>query len=50
MSGEGAGKRGTGACSLVLKMNKGDHVETYATSDGDLKRHFDHCYFTGFRL
>ena len=49
MSGIGTGKSGSGTCGLVLKLNKGDYVETRA-SNGRMRRYIRDCYFTGFRL
>lgn len=49
-SGEGSGKRGTGALALTLKLNAGDKITTKAGSDGGHQRHVAEYFFTGFKV
>jgi C1q-related factor len=49
-SGEGAGRRGTGAYSVTIRLNRGSLVQTYVHSDGGLTRHLARFHFTGFRI
>ena len=38
---------GPGAYSVTLFLEKGDYVQTFAASDGNLKRHLLEYNFTG---
>jgi C1q-related factor len=47
MSGQGHVDRDTGVYSVTLFLNQGDYVQTFATSDGNQKRHLLEYNFTG---
>ena len=47
LSGQGHVDRDTGAYSVTLFLEKGDYVQTFAASDGNLKRHLLEYNFTG---
>jgi hypothetical protein len=47
MSGQGHVDRDTGAYSVTLFLEQGDYVQTFAASDGNLKRHLLEYNFTG---
>ena len=47
-SGEGDGRRSTGAFNAALPLKVGDRVETWASSDGGYKRHIAEYQFSGF--
>jgi hypothetical protein len=49
-SGEGAGRRGTGAFSVVLTLNAGDTIASFVHSDGGFHRCLASYHFTGFRV
>lgn len=49
-SGEGDGRRGTGAFSVVIDLNKNDVVEVFVQSDGNPKRHVAAYTLAGFSL
>ena len=46
-SGEGGGRRGTGAYSTTLRLTKGDIISTFVHSDGGHQRHIAQLTFTG---
>ncbi len=47
MSGQGHVDRDTGVYSVTLFLTQGDYVQTFASSDGNLKRHLLEYNFTG---
>lgn len=49
-SGEGDGRRGTGAASVVLRLAKGDVVATWSLEDGDQVRCVREFNFSGYRI
>ena len=49
-SGEGAGRRGTGAFSIILRLKPGDWIQTWVRSDGGYKRHVMSYNFTAHRI
>jgi hypothetical protein len=49
-SGEGAGKRGTGAYTVILRLNMLDSIQTWVHSDGGPMRHLSYYNFTGHRI
>lgn len=49
-SGEGDGKRGTGAFSVLLDLQKNDVIRVFVHSDGGPIRHVAQYSFTGFKI
>ena len=49
-AGEGGGNRGTGAFSIILRLNGGDWIQTWAHSDGGPQRHISSYNFTAHRI
>ncbi len=49
-SGEGAGKRGTGAFSVMLELKKNDVIKVFVHSDGNPTRHVSQYSLTGFNI
>lgn len=47
MSGQGHVDRATGTYSVTLFLRQGDYVQTYASSDGNLRRHLLEYNFSG---
>ena len=46
--GQGSGKRSTGAYHVVIPLARNDRIETFAQSDGGLRRLFYLYQFSGF--
>jgi hypothetical protein len=49
-SGEGAGRRGTGAFGVAVRLNQNDAVQSWVHSDGGQHRCLAAYNFTGFRI
>ena len=51
-SGQGTGKRGTGALSLTLYLQQNDVITTKSDDDSSItdKRHISEAYITGFGM
>jgi hypothetical protein len=50
LSGEGAGRRGTGVYSVVLQLNQSDVITSWVYSDGAVHRCLASYHFTGFLI
>jgi len=49
-SGEGSGKRSTGAYSVAIRLIRGDVIRSWVHSDGNPTRHLSNFSLTGFRI
>jgi hypothetical protein len=49
-SGEGTGRRGTGAIGVAVRLNQNDAVQSWVRSDGGFHRCLAAYNFTGFRI